>query len=354
MAPGKHCHYQSELAWLLVSTVITRVNWHGSWWALSLWGSTGMDRTSQHHNPRLMAAHTPTTMSTQTSGGTHTPLDTNAQRHSHLNWSLPAGRGWHSSSGGRCRYRHSDPAQSASCTTNTACIRHSVHLTTSHSTPLLIHQTTSTSHSTPLLIHQTTSTSHSTPLLIHQTTSTSHHFSSIKPHPLPTAHPFSSIKPPPTTSHPSNHLPPLLIHQTTPTSYSTPLPIHQTTPTSYSTPLLIHQTTPTSYSTPLLIHQTTPTSYSTPLLIHQTTSTSHHFSSIKPPPPPTTSHPSNHTYFLQHTPSHPSNHTYFLQHTPSHLSVILNCTHFIHMNYIKACSTQFLMPHMHFFLPCIT
>ena len=197
-----------------------------------------MDRTSQHHNPRLMDAHTPTTMSTQTSGGTHTPLDTNAQRHSHLNWSLPAGRGWHSSSGGRCRCRHSDPAQSASCTTNTACIRHLVHLTTSHSTPLLIHQTTSTSHGTPLLTHQTTSTSHSTPLLTHQTTSTSHST-------------------------------PLLTHQTTSTSHSTPLLIHQTTSTSHSTPLLIHQTTPTSYSTPLPIHQTTPTSYSTLLLIYQ-------------------------------------------------------------------------------------
>ena len=207
---------------------------HGSWWALSLWGSTGMDRTSQHHNLRLMDALTPRTMSTQTSGGTHTPLDTNTQRHSHLNWSLPAGRGWHSSSGGRCRCRHSDPAQSASCTTNAACIRHSVHLTTSHSTPLLIHQTTSTSHGTPLLIHHTSS---------------SHHFSPIKPPPPPTAH---------------------------------------------------------------------------------------YFSPIKPPPPPTA-----------HT-SHPSNHTHFLQHTPSHLSVILNCTHFIHTNYINACST----PHhvMHIFM----
>ena len=269
MAPGEHCHYQSELAWLLVSTVITRVNWHGSWWALSLWGSTGMDRTSQHHNPRLMDAHTPTTMSTQTSGGTHTPLDTNAQRHSHLNWSLPAGRGWHSSSGGRCRCRHSDPAQSASCTTNTACIRHSVHLTTSHSTPLLIHQTTS--HSTPLLTHQTTSTSHSTPLLTHQTTSTptAHHFSSIKPPPPPTAHHFSPIKPPP--------------------------------------PPTAHHFSPIKPPPP---------------------PTAHHFSPIKPPPPPTTSHPSNHTYFLQHTPSHPSNHLHLPplpihQTTPTSYSTLL-------------------------------
>ena len=270
-APGEHCHYQSEQARLLVSTVIIRMNWHGSWWALSLWGSTGMDRTSQHHNLRLMDALTPRTMSTQTSGGTHTPLDTNTQRHSHLNWSLPAGRGWHSSSGGRCRCRHSDPAQSASCTTNTACIRHSVHLTTSHSTPLLIHQTTSTSHGTPLLIHHTSS---------------SHHFSPIKPPPPPTAHYFSPIKPPPppTTSHPSNHLPQhttshpshlhLPQHTTSHPSNHLHLPQHTTSHPSNHLHLPQHTTShPSNHlhlpQPTLLIHQTTPTSYSTPLLIYR-------------------------------------------------------------------------------------
>ena len=110
--------------------------------------------------------------------------------------------------------------------------------TTTHHTPLIIHNFSYTTHQTPLIIHHSSYTTHHTPLIIHNSSRTSHHT-------------------------------PLITHHSSYTTHHTPLIIHHSSHTTDHTPLIMHHSSHTTHHTPLITHHSSYTTHHTPLIIHR-------------------------------------------------------------------------------------